>query len=314
MRAMQLITLGRLQLEPDVYQRPKLLLLLCYLVLEGGRSRDHLRTLFWPHASDPSANLRVALAQLRVDLPGAVRESGNLLSTGIACDAVELLEAFEGADLSRTVALYQGTFLDGSTASEWGVELEEWVLTTREFLAGRVVEAHLRLAEMALGFAETASIERHAIAAHHVSSVAPLDTDTLTRLHQLLASINHPLVSDVRREALEFGLNLEYTPSAKKPLLGPSNLPAPVDAFVARHAERQQLSSLLDQAETRLITVVGPGGVGKSRLVLEVARDLHQANRFADGVFIIYLEVLESPQTVAGEMLRALQMVGSDDP
>ncbi len=43
---MQLVSLGRFQLEPDAYPRPKLLPLVCYLALEGGRSREHLRTLF----------------------------------------------------------------------------------------------------------------------------------------------------------------------------------------------------------------------------------------------------------------------------
>ncbi len=95
------------------------------------------------------------------------------MSTDLGCDAVSLLEAFEAGNLTRTVALYQGAFLDGAALSEYGLELEEWALTTREFLAARVVEAHLRLAEEALAFSETSVVEHHATAARNLPGAAP---------------------------------------------------------------------------------------------------------------------------------------------
>lgn len=310
---MQLVSLGRLQLEPDAYPRPKLLLLVCYLALEGGRSREHLRTLFWPQATNASASLRVALAQLKADLPGAVQFTDSLVSTDLGCDAVSLLEAFEAGDLARTVALYQGAFLDGAALSEWGLELEEWVLTTREFLAARVVEAHLRLAEEALAFSETAVVEHHAIATRNLTGAAPAEPDTLLRLYDLFVGIGHPLASDLRREADGLGLSLQRRTPHPASIVAPNNLPASLDTFVARQAERLELVKLLVQTESRLVTVVGPGGVGKSRLSLEVARELHRGRRFPDGVFAIFLESLESPEAAVVEILRVLQVMPRTD-
>ena len=310
---MRLVSLGGLQLEPDAYPRPKLLLLLCYLALEGGRSREHLRTLFWPQATDASASLRVALAQLKADLPGVLQFTESLVSTDLGCDAVSLLEAFEAGDLARTVALYRGAFLDGASTAEWGLELEEWVLTTREFLAARVVEAHLRLAEEAQAFAETAVAEDHAIAARNLPGAALAEPDTLLRLHDLFVGIGHPLASDLRREADDLGLSLQRRTAPLTSIVAPHNLPASLDTFVARQAERLELVKLLGQTESRLVTVVGPGGVGKSRLSLEVARELHRGRRFPDGVFAIFLESLESPEAVVVELLRVLQVMPRTD-
>ena len=56
----------------------------------------------------------------------------------------------------------------------------------------------------------------------------------------------------------------------------PSNLPAAPNRFVGRERERQQLKDLL--AETRLVTLVGPGGTGKTRLALDVAGDLRPSS------------------------------------
>ena len=57
-------------------------------------------------------------------------------------------------------------------------------------------------------------------------------------------------------------------------------LPSPLTPFVGRVAERAALTEALH--EHRLVTAVGPGGVGKTRLALSVAADV--ADRFADGV------------------------------
>jgi predicted ATPase/DNA-binding CsgD family transcriptional regulator len=64
--------------------------------------------------------------------------------------------------------------------------------------------------------------------------------------------------------------------------------PAPLTNFIGRHAERKKICELL--REYRLVTVTGPGGVGKTRLATEVARDT--APRFADGVWLAELASL----------------------
>jgi predicted ATPase/DNA-binding CsgD family transcriptional regulator len=77
---------------------------------------------------------------------------------------------------------------------------------------------------------------------------------------------------------------------------GPSRrtLPAPVTPFVGRDRELSELHGLL--AENRLVTITGPGGIGKTRLALEVA--LHQLGRFADNVYFVDFAALTHPKRI----------------
>ncbi|MEO8613463.1 MAG: NB-ARC domain-containing protein, partial [Chloroflexota bacterium] len=72
-----------------------------------------------------------------------------------------------------------------------------------------------------------------------------------------------------------------------------SNLPAPITPLIGRRTEMQTLDHLLGERETRMITVLAPGGMGKTLLALEVARK--QLQRFADGVY--FVTVTESINT-----------------
>ncbi len=78
-----------------------------------------------------------------------------------------------------------------------------------------------------------------------------------------------------------------------------TNLPPPVDALVGRDDEVQELLDL--QARCRLLTLTGPGGIGKTRLALEVARRLLPS--FEDGVWLAELAPLSDaalvPVTIA---------------
>jgi hypothetical protein len=65
-------------------------------------------------------------------------------------------------------------------------------------------------------------------------------------------------------------------------------------SFVGRAAQVDEVAGLL--AEYRLVTVTGPGGVGKTRLAVEVARRV--AGRFADGVWSVELAAVQEPALV----------------
>ena len=79
-------------------------------------------------------------------------------------------------------------------------------------------------------------------------------------------------------------------------------LPSPLTAFVGRIAERAALSAALQQQ--RLVTAVGPGGVGKTRLALTVAAD--QSGRFADGVWYVDLVPVTDAPMIAPAIADAL--------
>jgi class 3 adenylate cyclase len=81
----------------------------------------------------------------------------------------------------------------------------------------------------------------------------------------------------------------------------PNNLPTPVSSFVGRVNERVELGELL--ASSRLVTVTGPGGCGKTRLTLEVAADA-AADR-PDGIWLIELSGVNDPDLVADTILAA---------
>ena len=74
--------------------------------------------------------------------------------------------------------------------------------------------------------------------------------------------------------------------------------------MLGREAELAQLADLLELRDCRLLTLVGPGGVGKTRLALQVAADLAWA--FADGVVFVALEAIVDPALVPSTIARAL--------
>jgi predicted ATPase/DNA-binding winged helix-turn-helix (wHTH) protein len=81
-----------------------------------------------------------------------------------------------------------------------------------------------------------------------------------------------------------------------------SNLPEPVSEFVDRETELADMLGLI--ATHRLVTVTGPGGVGKTRLALKAAR--HLLPEFVDGVWLAELASLSDPALVDRTMLTAL--------
>ena len=82
-----------------------------------------------------------------------------------------------------------------------------------------------------------------------------------------------------------------------------SNLPAPVSTFVGREADVSRVLALLETS--RLVTLTGPGGVGKTRLALRAAAQLVSAA--VDGVWWVDLTPLGEPMLLADAILRALE-------
>src|SRR5690606_1126475 len=93
-------------------------------------------------------------------------------------------------------------------------------------------------------------------------------------------------------------------PADRAPVQVAHNLPAQVTSFVGRE---QEIAEVLERiARYRLITLVGPGGVGKTRLALQVASRL--VERFADGVFFVNLAPLSAPERVPETIAAVLDL------
>jgi predicted ATPase len=82
----------------------------------------------------------------------------------------------------------------------------------------------------------------------------------------------------------------------------PAPLPAPATQLIGRERERAEVAAAV--AASRLVTLTGAGGTGKTRLALQVARDL--AGDFADGVAFIDLAPVRDPAVLATAVARAL--------
>jgi len=93
------------------------------------------------------------------------------------------------------------------------------------------------------------------------------------------------------------------TPSeTSKPF--PHNLPMQLTSFIGRERELDEVKQLL--LHTRLLTLTGPGGTGKTRLALYLAADLLAVKQFANGVWLIELAPLADPTLVAQTMAATL--------
>ena len=91
-------------------------------------------------------------------------------------------------------------------------------------------------------------------------------------------------------------------PSIRTLATRPNNLPLQQTPFVGRGAQVGQVVDLLNHHNVRLLTITGPGGVGKTRLALQAAADLLEG--FPDGVWFVDLSVLDDatlvPSAIAG--------------
>ena len=83
-----------------------------------------------------------------------------------------------------------------------------------------------------------------------------------------------------------------------------TNLPAQPTPLVGRDAELKALRTLLLDENTRMVTLTGPGGTGKTRLALQVAADL--VGEFPDGVYGVLLAPISDPELVPLELARVL--------
>jgi len=89
----------------------------------------------------------------------------------------------------------------------------------------------------------------------------------------------------------------------------PNNLPLQVTSFVGRETDLDEVKRLVEKS--RLITLVGPGGVGKTRLALQTGADL--LDNYPEGVWVIQLAALTDPEFLPSEAAAVLNVRVSSD-
>ena len=236
-----------------------------------------------------------------------------------------LLTALEKRELESGLEAYRGPLLNEVSPKNWGSELEEWVYLTREFIAARVREALLGLAENEASDGRVQQALKRAEHALGLAGAPALEPQDLVRLHTLLLAGGSLRAEEVRNEALDFGVTLVASQVEAEERLrslrredhhpGLGDLPSRNTSFVGRQLELSEVAELLGHDECRLLSVVGVGGVGKTRLALQAVRERLEEGGFADGVVFVPLEALTDaasvPAVVAGAL--GLDLSGQED-
>lgn len=303
---MRLRSLGGLALEGSTFSRPKPLLLLVYLAVEGPQSRRRLADLLWMGAKNPRDVLSTTVRRLATSAPGVLRLEGDRLACGCDCDAIDLLDAGRHEAAAEVARLYSGAFLDGLGLT-LGEEIEEWTFVTRERLANLARTARLSLARGALQANDARAAANHAEASLDVRHVPPWEDEDLDELVPLLRTVRSPRLGEAERLAgdLDVRIRLDPEPRATGPMPRP-NLPRIGTSFVGRAHELERIERILTTPPARLLTLHGPGGIGKSRLALEAAhRIADQAGAFEAACFVPLEDVATSdrvPSAIASAL------------
>jgi tetratricopeptide (TPR) repeat protein len=250
-------TLGKLELDGSDLKRPKPLLLLAYLSLEGPQERRHLSELFWPEATNGLASLSTALYRISKDAEDSVDADELRVWSLVETDAQTLLAQLDSPSWNRS--LYQGAFLQGLFLPGWSSELEEWVYETRERIAKRVQKALLQLAEKTASLGQFKEAATQAEEACKLPGATELEPEDLSRYYSLLVAGNNAHAEVVLQLANEYGIGLEQNATTAQTQLR--------KIFVGRDSELERLSQL---KAGQWAYLKGGSGIGKTSLLQQL--------------------------------------------
>ena len=296
------------------------MLLLVYLALEGSQERQFLARLFWGRMDNALGNLAMTLARLKKAAPDALETDNFYARAIVQTDTQALDTAFSNKAWQEVLELYKGSFLAGVHSDEWSTEVEEWVYEKREVFASKAREALLHVAEEEAKNQQFETAAQHALKAYHLKAAPEPELEQLEQLYLLLRAGNDVHAKDVSKEAKSFGLNLHMSEEeARERLSVPSSakfhtLPFQHTVFIGRDTEKKQLAEQLRDKACRLLTIVGPGGIGKTRLAIASAGE--HISAFQDGVCFVSFAAVASADLMVYTLADALELtlVGQRPP
>ncbi|WP_312033726.1 BTAD domain-containing putative transcriptional regulator [Actinoplanes sp. TBRC 11911] len=322
--------------------------LLTRLALAGGRAVPPgvLIDALWPEEDlgSPVNALQSLVSRLRKLLGAADAvvqvEGGYRLD--VTDDAVDALRferlAADGRERLRTgdarsaaallaeaVALWAAAGTSAATA-DTSAAMADTIAAVAPAVAARLARvatdagADLAEAELALGDAAAAGTRLTALLAEQPADerVAALLMDALAAQGRQAEALD--LYERVREELADrLGADpgaalrerhtrlLRAEPAPAEPAPSTGNLPASLTSFIGRDDDLARIDTLL--AAGRLVTVVGPGGAGKTRIALEAGR--RHRHEYRDGTWLIDLSAVTESSKVAGAVLADIGLRGS---
>ena len=230
--------------------------------------------------------------------------------------------------LEQAVKLYRGEFLAGFFLEDC-LAFEEWLFVWRERLHMQMLKQLgylVQAAEEAGRFADGQEYARrqieldplHELAhrqlmrmlyAQGQRSAALSQFQTCEQIMREELGVEPEAETVLLRQEIQAG-TLDIAPSKTKasqvssPTLRRYALPENTTPFIGRDTELDQLSRRLTERSYRLISLVGPGGIGKTRLAIEAARG--QRDAFQDGVVFVPLEGVQTAADIPAAMAEAL--------
>lgn len=308
---MYLRTLGGLRLDGSDIRRRKPLLVLAYLALDGPKNRRQLADLFWQDAKDPRDVLSTTIRRLNKGGQVVRVSNDGHVSTEVRCDAAEFEKAAGSLPHLALIDLYTGTFLDGVDLN-LGEEIEEWLYNTRERLSDIYRNANVQVATDSFEAKDLSAAALHAERALDVRHAPPWHFQDLTEITRILQACSSPRSRDAVREAYDLGFvpNVE---SGHPNRTLPVHLPTLGTSFVGRQVELATIIGALATEHVRMLTLHGPGGVGKSRLALEAAKRVVDGGQAGDGVYFVPFETLNHADEAPGAIGTSMQIILAPD-
>ena len=236
------------------------------------------------------------------------------------------------AVLSEAVALYRGDFLAGFSLRD-SLSFDEWQFFETEELRRELGSALERLVrghsaqggyESALPYARRwlALDPLHEPAHRHLMQLYVQTGQCAAALRQYqecVRILDAELGILPSRETTSLYERLRAQPAGQDATLISApppqhNLPAQTTPFVGREALLAEIAERLQDPDCRLLSLVGPGGIGKTRLALETARE--QVGRFEDGVYWVSLAPVRSIEEIVSAVAHAigLALYRASDP
>ncbi len=226
--------------------------------------------------------------------------------------------------LQEAVRLYRGDFLEGLSFDS-SPAFDHWALVVRLRLQRQVLGALHLLADH---YAERKNYAQALTYAWRQVELDPLGEPAVRQLMALLAADHQRSQALVQFERLRALLaeELDVSPEpetialrdrirreARQPARSRemrSRLLPSLTPLIGRQRELLQVYEQIASPSCRLLTILGPGGSGKTRLALEIARSVQQ--RDLDGAFYIPLHALSSPVSIPAALFEALGLPRRD--